>query len=411
MNVLRRSRWQSVCSVAPKFVGICLVLFGLSGTAQATPGLKACLQKGLDKGYIGIAALIQKSGEKRRSAAAGYADLENKKLLDPADAFHIASITKTFTAAAILKLSDDGKLSLSRTLKDLLGDVVKDIPDAEKITITQLLDHSSGIYATNNDPEYLATLIGENADPNRIWKPLEFIALANESRRKALGEPGSGHYYSDTNYVLLGLIVEKVSGETFKHYIERTFFKPLGMKSTYFYSEVLAGKHSSRNKPVRGYLRVTPEIEAVLNISSMYKKVPGFEKDDSYLLNTTLGAERIDSAAGIVSTLSDMYKFASALFRGQLLKAASQKMLMTTFSPEKEAEFDKSHNRTLQSMRKPFGLLIYKQGDGPGGVNTLMAYSREKDLIFVGFTNTFGFFDEVDFMIDSVLAPALSGNC
>jgi D-alanyl-D-alanine carboxypeptidase len=126
------------------------------------------------------------------------------------DAFHIASINKTFTAVAVLRLVDEHKLSLSATLKQCLGEAVAQIPNAEKITVAQLLDHSSGIYATNNDMDYLTTVIGPKADPARVWTPAELIALASKDRSKPSGEPGQGHYYADTNYILLGMIVEGV---------------------------------------------------------------------------------------------------------------------------------------------------------------------------------------------------------
>ena len=149
---------------------------------SADRDLKSLLQKGVDRGYPGIAVLIQSPDGKIRSAAAGYSDLENRTPMRVDDAFHLASINKTLTAVAILRLVDDHKLSLNATLKECLGEAVKQIPNADRITVSQLLDHSSGIYATNNDVDYLATVIGPKADPTRVWKPTELIALAGKDR-------------------------------------------------------------------------------------------------------------------------------------------------------------------------------------------------------------------------------------
>jgi D-alanyl-D-alanine carboxypeptidase len=120
-------------------------------TNAGDPNLKSLLQKGIDRGYPGIAVLVQSADGGTQSAAAGYSDLENHTPMRVEDAFHMASINKTFTAVAVLRLVDAHKLSLSTTLKECLGETVAQIPNAERITVSQLLDHSSGIYPTNNE--------------------------------------------------------------------------------------------------------------------------------------------------------------------------------------------------------------------------------------------------------------------
>src|SRR5580704_10479893 len=160
---------------------VLLFFVGATGSFCADPGnlsVKSLLQKGIDLGYPGMAVLTQSADGKVQSVAAGYSDLEDHTPMRVGDAFHVASINKTFTAVAVLRLVDDHKLSLNATLKECLGEAVAKIPNAERITVSQLLDHSSGIYATNNDMDYLATVIGPNADPARVWTPAELIALA-----------------------------------------------------------------------------------------------------------------------------------------------------------------------------------------------------------------------------------------
>lgn len=239
------------------------------------PALKSLLQKGMARGYPGIAVLAQAADGKIRSAAVGYSDLEKRTPIRVEDAFHMASINKTFTAVAVLRLVDDHKLSLNTTLKECLGDVVARIPNAERITVSQLLDHSSGIYPSNNDIDYLTTVIGPKADPARTWTPLQLIALADKSRSKPSGEPGEGHHYADTNYVLLGMIVERVSGRPFKQHLTQTLLAPLGMHSTYFYSSYL-GKDAHPPVPtVQGYLLATDELRSAITVNAMFKPVPG----------------------------------------------------------------------------------------------------------------------------------------
>jgi D-alanyl-D-alanine carboxypeptidase len=134
--------------------------------------------------------LIRPRDGRNYSAVAGYSNLEKHTPLRADDAFHMASINKTFTAVAILHLVDEGKLSLDATLKDQLGEVAGRIPYADRITVSQLLDHSSGIYPTNNDMDYLITIIGQKADPARVWTPKDLIALADKDRNKPSGLPG-----------------------------------------------------------------------------------------------------------------------------------------------------------------------------------------------------------------------------
>jgi len=220
-------------------------------------------------------------------------------------------------------------LFLNDTLQDRLGDAASRIPYADRITVSQLLDHSSGIYATNNDMAYLTTIIGPNADPTRVWKPEEMVALADKDRSKPVGLPGEGHYYSDTNYILLGMIVERTSRLSYKEYVRKTLLQPLGMQSTYFYSDYLGKNARPPAHTVQGYLRSTKDLRAVIEPNAMFKPVPGEYGQDVQLLNTTLAAERTDAASGLVTTLPDLLKFVSALFRGKLLSSKSQKFLMS----------------------------------------------------------------------------------
>lgn len=387
-----------------------MVLAASHAYAADGANLKTLLEKGLKKGYPGIAVLTQTASGKVQSAAVGYSNLEKRIPMQVDDAFHMASINKTFTAASILRLVDRGKLSLDATLKDCLGKAVERIPNADRITVAQMLVHSSGIYPTNNDMDYLTTIIGPNADPHRVWTPQELVALADKDRRKPVAEPGIGHFYSDTNYILLGMIVEKISGKLYKQFVQESLLEPLQMRSTYFYSSFIKENGNLPARTVQGYLLSTEELRKAITINPMFKPVPGDQRKEGQLLNTTLAAERTDPAAGLVTTLPDLLKFASALFRGKLLKPASQRWLMAVTAEMDQQPINKKRVWALQSAHKSFGVIVYKEGDGPGGVNTLMAYDPATDRIFLGFTNIFGYFDEVDFMMDDVMGPLVEAD-
>jgi D-alanyl-D-alanine carboxypeptidase len=390
---------------------ILVVTLGHAAPAAADDAaIGRLLQKGIARGYPGIAVMFVESDGKTRAAAAGYADLEHRRPMRVDDGFHIGSVNKTFTAVAALRLVDQGKLSLSETLLGALGQAAARVPYADRITVGQLLDHSSGTYATNNDMDYLTTLLGPKADPQRVWTAEEMVALADKDRVKPLGEPGSGHYYSDTNYTLLGMIVARRSGMPLKEYVRHTVFEPLGMRSTYFFSDQLKGAPVPRIRTALGYLIATEDIRAVIRLNPMFKTIAGEKRPEGELYDTTQAAERNDAAGGIVTTLPDLARFARATFGGRLLKPDTQRFLMASGETASALPVNQHRTWTMQAMRKPYGVLVYKEGDGPGGFTTIMAYLPAREQVFLGFTNSFGYFNEVDFMMDEVVGPVVGGR-
>jgi D-alanyl-D-alanine carboxypeptidase len=378
-----------------------VLLLALASVGVADP-LDLALANVLKRGWPGVGVLVESANGKVRIATAGLAIIESNTPMSVATGFHMCSITKTFTAVAILRLVDEGKLSLDSKVVDILDDpVVKRIPYIREITVAQLLEHSSGIYPTNNDPTYVNTLVGSDAFLGRVWTPLELVELATRPQNKPTAKPGEGHHYSDTNYILLGLIVERVSHQPLKAYIARTILDPLKMRATYFYSDVLLGKRTTPPTVANGYIKLTKDLTDAVVFNPAFKfPRPGW-------LNTSIAAERIDAAAGLVTTLADLHKFANALFRGKLLSPKSQAFLFAVSGEMVGAEVGKPKTRALQGAVTPFGIVLFKEGDGPGGFNTLMAFHPKSDTIFIGFTNEFGDFNEVDTLMMDVMSTVI----
>jgi D-alanyl-D-alanine carboxypeptidase len=216
-----------------------------------------------------------------------------------------------------------------------------------------------------------------------------------------MAKPGEGHHYSDTNYILLGMIVESVSGESLKAHIARTILEPLGMGATYFYSDVQIGKRATPATVANGYIKLTKDVTGAVVFN------PGFKSPRPGWLNTSTAAERVDAAGGLVTTLTDLHKFASALFRGKILSSSSQAFMSAVSREMVGADIGKQETRTLQGAATPFGFVLFKEGDGPGGFNTLLAYHPGSDTIFIGFTNEFGNFDEVDTLMMDVMSTTI----
>jgi CubicO group peptidase (beta-lactamase class C family) len=161
------------------------------------------------------------------------------------------------------------------------------------------------------------------------------------------------------------MIVERVSGLPFKEYVSQTLLTPLGMNSTYFYSSFLGKNADPSVRTVQGYLLATDELRSAIEVNPMFKPVLNEKRSEGQLLNTTLAAERIDAAAGLVTTLPDLLKFASALFRGKLLGNRSQAFLMSVGRGTNAEPVGKKRIWALQAIHKSYGVLIYKEGDGP----------------------------------------------
>ncbi|HKS55736.1 MAG TPA: serine hydrolase domain-containing protein [Steroidobacteraceae bacterium] len=383
-------------------VSAALVLAAGPAIADKSRPIDRAVDKAMQRGWPAVAVLVETADGTVQTAAAGFASLELRTPMTRTAAFHMCSISKTFTAVAVLRLVDEGKLSLDEKVTAILDQpVVKRIPSIEDVTIGQLLDHSSGIYPTNNDPTYLQTLIGADAFSGRVWTPEEMVELATRPGNKPAAKPGEGHHYSDTNYILLGMIVERVAREPYKVHVARTILRPLHMDATYFHSDVLEGKRATPASVASGYIKLTQDLTNAVTFN------PRFPAPRKGWLNTSTAAESIDAAAGLVTTLPDLRKFAAALFRGKLLSAKSQSFMTAVQGAMAGTAVGKQKTRALEARTTAFGLVLFKSGDGPGGFNTLMAYHVESGTIFLGFTNQFGDFDEVDVMMTDLMGAAV----
>lgn len=173
----------------------------------------------------GVAITMTRAGNVIYSAARGYANLETMTPVTPETVFHIGSVTKQFTGAAIALLEQDGKLGFD----DRLARFLPELPRAADITLRQMLNHTAGFgnYTDRKPPE--AFMISSRLDYDS--KSLLADMLAH-TQPLFIGEPGAGWAYSNTAYVLLGLIVEKVTGAPYARFFETRLFAPAGLTAT-----------------------------------------------------------------------------------------------------------------------------------------------------------------------------------
>jgi CubicO group peptidase (beta-lactamase class C family) len=220
----------------------------------------------------------------------GMSDYDKKILCKPQTIFEIGSITKQFTATAILMLEEKGLLSVN----DSLSKYIPDYPKGDKIKIYNLLNHTSGII------EYLQIIEAQD-NVKSIYTPNELIELFKNKPLEF--DPGTSFMYSSSNYLLLGYIIEKVSGMKYADYLEKNIFKPLKMNNT----GCTNSKVNIKDKAI-GYSMVMPGY----NIK---------QKENDGTLEY--------SGGNIYSTVEDMFKWSNALFSGKLIKEASLNKMLT----------------------------------------------------------------------------------
>lgn len=181
------------------------------------------VDEAIGHGFDGMIVYVDEAGKPPAFYTGGWKDREKKIPADPKSLFKIASISKLYVAVAVTKLVNDNRLSLDETLADYFPELVGRIENAEKITLRMMVQHRSGIPNFTDNPAYW-----ENEQENGK-KPLEFVLDLPASF-----EPDDGYEYSNTNYLLLREIMDKVLGYSHQQYIKENILIPLELKNTFF---------------------------------------------------------------------------------------------------------------------------------------------------------------------------------
>lgn len=247
---------------------------------------------------------VKKYGQTEWIGSCGFSNLEYNTQFSTCTPFRCGSITKVFTAVIIMQLFDEGKLSLQSTINDLLPEIKDKIPSSDKITVEQLLNHSSGLkHPSDDDISYQLSIIN---NPEYIGSMNYKARLEKYIYGKPLiHNPGSGSYYSNAGYWVLGLIIEKLTMKSVQENISERITTPLNLKNTY-----LSKSHDQNVS--RGY-----------NFSGNYlKDVSIWDRSDN----------DGDPAAGLVSTAFDLLTFGEALFKGNLVSETSLNLMKQTTS-------------------------------------------------------------------------------
>ena len=315
--------------------------------------------KMLELGVPGLIASVDAPKICHWTETLGIRDVTKQAPIQLKEHMRIGSITKTFTGTVVLQLVDEGWLGLD----DPISRHLTGVPNGESITIRQLLNMTSGLYNYSEDRAFNESL---DADPERVWTPEELLAIG--LGRKPYFVPGTEFHYSNTNSVLLGKLIEAVTGHPLEQEFEQRIFQPLKLNDTSFpVSTAIPRPHP------RGYMFGT-------NVGSLVAACDA----------ATVGRHDVTdaspswtwSAGGAVSTLKDLIVWARALATGALLSPDTQaeRLKGVPTGPPPAPEYG-------LHITNFFGFIGH-DGNLPG-FSSFMAYDPTRDITIVVLANVY----------------------
>jgi D-alanyl-D-alanine carboxypeptidase len=328
-------------------------------TNTADRDLRQQLQTALDqaRGDIPGAAVAIISPKGNWFGASGVADLATGRVLQPSDRFQIGSITKTFVATTTLQLVEEGILNLEDKLTDRLPTSVTEwIPNANQITLRQLLNHTSGV------PDYTDVLFRWAAvNPGVFfnnWQPEELVYFIDGLEPSF--QPGDSWQYSNTNYVLLGMVVETATNNNIAKEIRDRILEPLALSNTFFAEEeAIPGGY------VRGYW--------------------DFDQDGTLNDISVANLSWAWATGAMVSNTSDLATFIHALIGGKLLEPDTLQQMLTTISPINSVNYS-AYGLGIGTMQSPNRFWYIHRGQTLG-YRSNMWYSPLENITYIELAN------------------------
>jgi D-alanyl-D-alanine carboxypeptidase len=296
--------------------------------------------------------IMTRRGRQVSHVVAGLADKATGQPMQPQDRVHIGSITKTFVATVVLQLAAEGRLSLNDSVQKWLPGVITGHGyHPAQITIRQLLQHTSGLRDYTSEPGFLTA-----QSLAQTWRPQQLVDIALR-----LGPPVHGWMYSNTNYILLGMVIQKVTGHSPIAEIRSRILVPLGLHDTSF-------PLTSKQIPepyAHGYYGPA-DVTNLVNPSATW------------------------TAGAMISNVDDVARFYRALLTGRLLPPAQQRELLATIPVDDTGElFAEHYGLGIYRVQLPCGTAWGHDGGYPGGFKTF-AYtspdgSRQAVLVYNDF--------------------------
>ncbi|MFH9068696.1 serine hydrolase domain-containing protein [Streptomyces alboflavus] len=370
-NGFARSATVAVTGVVLAAVGATTAVAQPAGDKAATGGnaaaadpaaVRAALERTVTAGAPGAFAEIRDHVGPKQSFAVGKADLDGT----PMNAnwrFRVGSNTKMFTSVLVLRLAERGRIDLDKPLRDYLP--AGTLPAGWDMTGRQVMQHRSGIFDHTNDlleqQGEETTKAFEERIRNTVYKPADMVAMSVKHGQQFT--PGSKYAYSNTNYVLLGMAIEHLTGGSYAKALRKQIIEPLKLKKTSYVvpSKAITGKH------VTGYLTNDDRTKPLLDST---------EQNGSW----------VGSAGAVISSAADLDRFLTKLLKGRsggLLSDASVKE-MTTALPTPTAKV--SYGLGLRAIELSCGT-VYGHGGIVQGFQTQSFATRDGKKTAVVFGN------------------------
>ncbi len=339
-------RTATIAAVASLVIGA-LVTPAVAGTAPG-PGEHRRTQQAIEAAVReGVPGVVAQARERNGawSGTAGVGNLRTGRERLPQDRYRVGSITKTFTATVLLQLEAEGRLDLDDTVESVLPGVVRGSGhDGRRITLRQLLNHTSGIYDYTRDKDFGEKVFGDGFLRHRYdtWTPRQLVAFA--MRHQPDFSPGTDWKYSNTNYILAGMAVEKVTGRSYAAEIGRRILRPLRLRAT-----SLPGTDARVPGPAsRAYAKLSADPAAKIH--------------DVTALNPSIAG----AAGEMISDSDDLQRFYRALLKGGLLPPLQLKEMTTTVATDPQRP-DARYGLGLMQLKLSCGKDVWGHGGGIHG--------------------------------------------
>jgi CubicO group peptidase (beta-lactamase class C family) len=320
--------------------------------------------------------LVSKNGKVIYKKSFGYADYNTKKELNDNSVFDCGSIAKEFTALGILLLKDKGKISYSDTLRKFFPEL-----PYMNVTVQQLLTHTSGM------PDGFE-LVEKYFDHNRIATNDDLIRLLASEKPALLFKPGENLMYSGTGFNLLACIIEKISGQSYKTYMDEHVFKPLRM----IHTQVANGPRSAENIPGYAYGFVYSD--------SLNK----YLRADSQHSGWTTYLAGITGEGMIITTTGDLLKWDRALKNHSLLTETTQQEMLSMHAEKKFPAV--SFGYGIRVGKNDVGNYVFHNGYYPGYLSMHLRYTEDDVTVIVLSNNE----SHAEFIADGLSAITLNKN-
>ena len=354
-----------------------------SAMAASTPGLKPIDPAALQATIERLAKELMLPGAMvvlttpQGNVVFGYGTTELGATNPPRADIHFraASNTKTMTAAVIVQLVQEGKLSFD----DLISKYVDGVPNGDEITIRQIITMRSGLYNFTNAPELAESL---DKDPDKVWTADEVLGMA--FKRPPDFAPGAEFEYSNTNYYLLGLVAEKIDGKPLSTIFQDRLFGPLGMKNT----ALPPSTSNTIPKPYsHGYLYGSTsyaladapypdDLQAAARARTLKPNDDTWQNPSAYF-----------AAGGVISTAEDLATWMRALVGGKVFNADFQRQwLASPEAPEPGKPAMQKYGYGILTLTFGPNVVYYHEGEMPG-YQSFMGYDLASDVTLVIWTN------------------------